>query len=154
MEKTQVMRILDKEHIDYEVCTYEGVVAGLDVARVLNISPASLYKTLVTISKNQNIYVFLVSVDNELDLKKCAQVVNEKSIDLLPNKLLYSTVGYIHGGTSPIGMKKKFKTIIDISAKDKNLIHISGGKIGVQIALNPADLKKVVDYTFADIKKS
>lgn len=153
MEKTQVMRILDKNKIEYNTYTYEGVVSGLDVAEYLNLDKSRMFKTLVTISNTKNIYVFLVSVDSELDLKKAAQVVGEKGLDMLPSANLLNTTGYIHGGCSPIGMKKTFKTVIDESAKMHETIYFSAGKIGFQVEMHLDDLAKVIDFTLADISK-
>lgn len=153
MEKTQVMRILDKNSIEYNTYTYEGVVSGIDVANYLNLDKNKVFKTLVTISNSNNIYVFLVSVDKELDLKKASHVVGEKSLSMLPLKDLLKTTGYIHGGCSPIGMKKSFKTIIDVSSTSHETICFSAGKIGAQVELSLASLARVIDFTIADIAK-
>lgn len=151
--KTNAMRILDQRKIEYKIHTYENAISGIEVADTLNEDYESVFKTLVTISGSKTNYVFVVPVNKELDLKKAAKVVNEKSIEMLKSKDLLPLTGYIHGGCSPIGMKKQFKTIIDISSKDKNKIFISGGKIGCQIEISPIELKKVINYELEDITK-
>lgn len=151
--KTNAMRILDQRKIEYKIHTYENAISGIEVADTLNEDYESVFKTLVTISSSKTNYVFVVPVNKELDLKKAAKVVNEKSIEMLKSKDLLPLTGYIHGGCSPIGMKKQFKTIIDISSKDKDKIFISGGKIGCQIEISPIELKKVINYELEDITK-
>ena len=151
--KTNVMRILDQKKIDYKIHTYENAISGIEVADTLNEDYDKVFKTLVTVSNNKKIYVFLVPVDKELDLKKAAKSVNEKSIEMLKSANLLSLTGYIHGGCSPIGMKKQFKTIIDISSSNKDKIFISGGKIGYQIEIELNDLRKVIDFELQDITK-
>lgn len=151
--KTNAMRILDQRKIEYKMHTYENAISGIEVADTLNEDYEGVFKTLVTISSSKTNYVFVVPVNKELDLKKAAKVVNEKSIEMLKSKDLLPLTGYIHGGCSPIGMKKQFKTIIDISSKDKNKIFISGGKIGCQIEISPIELKKVINYELEDITK-
>ena len=152
-EKTNVMRILDQKKIDYKIHTYENAISGIEVADTLNEDYDKVFKTLVTVSNNKKNYVFLVPVDKELDLKKAAKSVNEKSIEMLKSANLLSLTGYIHGGCSPIGMKKQFKTIIDISSSNKDKIFISGGKIGYQIEIELNDLRKVIDFELQDITK-
>ena len=151
--KTNVMRILDQKKIDYKNHTYENAISGIEVADTLNEDYDKVFKTLVTVSNNKKNYVFLVPVDKELDLKKAAKSVNEKSIEMLKSANLLSLTGYIHGGCSPIGMKKQFKTIIDISSSNKDKIFISGGKIGYQIEIELNDLRKVIDFELQDITK-
>ena len=153
MEKTQVMRILDKNKIEYNTYNYEGVISGIDVAEFLGINKDQMFKTLVTISNTNNIYVFLVSVNDELDLKKGAIIVNEKSLSMIPSKDLLKTTGYIHGGCSPIGMKKKFRTTIDKKAESFKTIFFSAGKIGFSVEVSLDNLSKVIDFTIADITK-
>ena len=152
-EKTNVMRILDKLKIDYSSHNYlsSGAISGIDVANALSEDPSMVFKTLVTVGKSNNYYVFLVPVDKELDLKKAASSVGEKKIEMVKSKELLSLTGYIHGGCSPIGMKKQFKTIIDISANKFNKIFFSAGKIGYQIETNLNELKKVINFALADI---
>ena len=151
--KTNVIRILDQKKIDYKIHTYENAISGIEVADTLNEDYDKVFKTLVTVSNNKKNYVFLVPVDKELDLKKAAKSVNEKSIEMLKSANLLSLTGYIHGGCSPIGMKKQFKTIIDISSSNKDKIFISGGKIGYQIEIELNDLRKVIDFELQDITK-
>ncbi len=152
-EKTNVMRILDKLKVDYSSHNYlsSGAISGIDVANALSEDPSMVFKTLVTVGKSNNYYVFLVPVDKELDLKKAASSVGEKKIEMVKSKELLSLTGYIHGGCSPIGMKKQFKTIIDISANKFNKIFFSAGKIGYQIETNLNELKKVINFALADI---
>lgn len=148
MVKTNVMRILDREKIKYKSYTYAdtAAISGEEVAQVLNLNPKQIFKTLVTIGKSGNHYVFLVPVSEDLDLKKAGNSVNEKSIQMIKSKDLLALTGYIHGGCSPIGMKKNFSTIIDESAKDFETIIFNAGKIGYQVELELADLRKVIDF--------
>ena len=152
-EKTNVMRILDKLKVDYSSHNYlsSGAISGIDVANALSEDPSMVFKTLVTVGKSNNYYVFLVPVDKELDLKKAASSVGEKKIEMVKSKELLSLTGYIHGGCSPIGMKKQFKTIIDISANKFNKIFFSAGKIGYQIETNLNELKKVINFTLSNV---
>ena len=152
-DKTNVMRILDQKKIEYKSYTYDSSVAlsGMEVANYLNENPNRVFKTLVTVSNTKINYVFLVPVNKELDLKKAALVVNEKSIEMVKSSDLLSLTGYIHGGCSPIGMKKTFKTIIDESAKNYETIMFSGGKIGYQVELKLDNLSKIINYRLYDI---
>lgn len=152
--KTNVMRMLDKAKVIYNHYSYieSGAISGSDVAKVLNQNPNRVFKTLVTVAKSGNHYVFLIPVDRELDLKKAAISVNEKSVEMLKSKDLLPLTGYIHGGCSPIGMKKFFKTVIDSSAKNFDMIIFSAGKIGYQVELSLVDLKKIIDFDLYDIK--
>ncbi len=152
--KTNVMRMLDKAKVIYNHYSYieSGAISGSDVAKVLNQNPNRVFKTLVTVAKSGNHYVFLIPVDRELDLKKAAISVNEKSVEMLKSKDLLPLTGYIHGGCSPIGMKKFFKTVIDSSAKNFDMIIFSAGKIGYQVELSLVDLKKFIDFDLYDIK--
>ena len=152
--KTNVMRMLDKAKVPYNHYSYIGTnaISGFDVANALNQDPNRVFKTLVTVSKSKNHYVFLVPVEAELDLKKAAQAVKEKSIEMLKSKELLPLTGYIHGGCSPVGMKKFFKTVIDISAKNFDTIIFSAGKIGYQVELSLEDLGKVIEFELFDIK--
>lgn len=157
MEKTNVMRILSQKKIDYQVYEYthqENVaVEGLQVAQILNEDPATVFKTLVTKSNTLHYYVFSIPVDKELDLKLCAKVVGEKSVEMIPVKDLLSVTGYVRGGCSFIGMKKQFHTVIDESALKHNKILFSAGKIGYQIEMNPLDLSKVIKICFHSITR-
>lgn len=152
-EKTNAMRVLDQKGIFYKIHSYvnTNAISGIDVATVLQENPNVVFKTLVTESKTGNYYVFLVPVNKELDLKKAAKTVGEKSISMLKQSKLLPLTGYIHGGCSPIGMKKLFKTVIDISANDYDKIIFSGGKIGYQIEISLMDLKKAISFELSDI---
>ena len=152
-EKTNVMRILDQKKINYVSHCYADTdaISGEEVAAVLRQDPNQVFKTLVTIGNSNSYYVFLVPVNRELDLKKAAKAVGEKSISMIKAKDLLPLTGYIHGGCSPIGMKKQFPTVIDETAQIYDDIYISGGRIGTTIRLNPNDLAKVVNAKFADI---
>jgi len=151
--KTNVMRILDQKKINYIVHTYRNAISGIEVADTLHESYDKVFKTLVTVSNTNINYVFVVPVNKELDLKKAAKVVGEKSIEMLKSSNLLPLTGYIHGGCSPIGMKKQFKTIIDISASNKDKIYISAGKIGYQIEIELKELQKVINFKLDDITK-
>lgn len=151
--KTNVMRLLDKKKINYKHYSYADTdaISGIDVALVLGQSPDQVFKTLVTTGKSGQNYVFVVPVNKELDLKKAAASVREKSISMLKSKDLLSLTGYIHGGCSPIGMKKSFQTVIDKSATEFETIIFSAGKIGYQVELGLADLKKIIRFEVQDI---
>ena len=153
-EKTNVMRILEQKKIPYTMRDYteSGAIAGEDVARVLGENPDEVFKTLVTVGKSKQNYVFLVPVNKELNLKKAASAVGEKSIEMIKSKDLLGLTGYVHGGCSPIGMKKVFPTVVDISAENREKIFFSGGKIGFQVELKTEDFKKIINFRFADIK--
>ena len=152
-EKTNVMRVLEQKKIPYESHNYleTGAVSGLDVARVLGEDPDRAFKTLVTVGKSKEHYVFVVPVSKELNLKKAAQSVGEKSIEMIKSKELLPLTGYVHGGCSPIGMKKQFVTTIDESAGKCDRIMFSAGKIGYQVEVSLADLGKVIRFQMADI---
>ena len=153
IEKTNVMRILDQHKIHYAPYCYvdTGVVSGIDVAHVMGQNPDKVFKTLVTIGASRAHYVFVLPSNCELDLKKAAKAVKEKSIEMLKSKDLLPLTGYIHGGCSPIGMKKLFKTTLHISAENYEKIFFSAGKVGYQVEVSPADLKKLVPYEFGDV---
>ena len=152
-EKTNVMRILDQKKINYVGHCYADTdaISGVEVATVLKQDPKQVFKTLVTMGNSKSYYVFLVPVNGELDLKKAAKAVGEKSISMIKSKDLLPLTGYIHGGCSPIGMKKQFKTVIDISAKDFATIIFSGGKIGYQVEVALEELKSVIRFELEDI---
>jgi len=151
--KTNVMRILDKLKVEYKSYSYADTdaISGIDVAKVLNQNPDRVFKTLVTIGKSKNYYVFMIPVAEELDLKKAAESVNEKSVEMIKSKDLLPVTGYIHGGCSPIGMKKSFVTTIDTSAANFDTIMFSAGKIGYQVEMSLEELKKVIKFNLADI---
>ena len=152
-EKTNVMRILDGQRIPYKSHTYADTdaISGTEVAAVLGQDPNRVFKTLVTEGHSKKNYVFLVPVHKELDLKKAAKAVREKSIVMIKSKDLLPLTGYIHGGCSPIGMKKQFTTVIDGSAQAFDTIMFSGGKIGYQVELSLQDLKTILRFDMADI---
>lgn len=155
MEKTNVMRVLDQKKIPYRHYEYNNdrAYSGTEIAQFLGQDAKRVYKTLVTVAKSGKNYVFLVPVEEELDLKKAAKAAGEKSIEMLKSKELLPLTGYVHGGCSPIGMKKSFVTFIQETAKEQESIIFSGGKIGYQVEVSPEDLAKVVRYTFVDIIK-
>ncbi|MBQ3389807.1 MAG: Cys-tRNA(Pro) deacylase [Firmicutes bacterium] len=152
-DKTNVMRILDQKKVPYEHYTYAdtGAISGQEVAAVLGQNPDQVFKTLVTVGKTGQHYVFVVPVSGELDLKKAASAVGEKSIAMIKSKELLPLTGYVHGGCSPIGMKKFFPTTIDASAGNHKTILFSAGKIGYQVEVSPEDLAKVIKYQLAEI---
>lgn len=151
--KTNVMRMLDKAKVNYKHYTYAetDAVSGIEVATVLKQNPLQVFKTLVTVAKSGQHYVFLIPVEKELDLKKAAHAVNEKSVEMLKSKDLLPLTGYIHGGCSPIGMKKFFKTTIDSSAQNFNTIIFSAGKIGYQVEMSLDELRKVIRFELKEI---
>ena len=153
-DKTNVMRSLDQKKIKYKVHEYKesGAVSGVEVAAALGQDPKRAFKTLVTIGKSGNHYVFMVPVAEELDLKKAAKCVGEKNIEMIKSKELLPLTGYIHGGCSPVGMKKFFRTVIDKSVLDiEDTIFFSAGKIGFQIETDYSELKKVIKIEEDDI---
>lgn len=152
-EKTNVMRILDQKKIPYESYTYDTTeaISGMEVATVLHQNPKQVFKTLVTVGASKKNYVFVVPVCGELNLKKAAKAVGEKKIEMIKSKELLPLTGYVHGGCSPIGMKKLFTTVIHESAKECDTIIFSGGRIGYQVEVTVEDLKKVIPVTLQDI---
>jgi Cys-tRNA(Pro)/Cys-tRNA(Cys) deacylase len=152
-EKTNAMRKLASMKIAFKEHYYAdtGAIAGADVARALGEDPARVFKTLVTVGKTGAHYVFLVPVEEELDLKKAASAVGEKSVEMIKSKELLPLTGYIHGGCSPIGMKKFFRTVVHATAENFPTIYFSGGKIGLQIELPPETLARVIPFEYADI---
>lgn len=152
-DKTNVMRILDQKKIEYKEHTYlnTGAIGGQEVAEALGEDANRVFKTLVTVGKTGNHYVFLVPVNKELNLKKAAKAVNEKKIEMIKSKELLPLTGYIHGGCSPIGMKKFFKTTIHSTAENYDTIMFSAGKIGYQVETSLNSLKKVIRFDLEDI---
>ena len=152
-EKTNVMRVLDQKKVSYVSHSYvdTDAISGVEVAKVLNQDPNQVFKTLVTIGASKKYYVYLVPVHRELDLKMAAKAVGEKSIVMLPAKDLLPLTGYIHGGCSPIGMKKQFQTTIDHTAANFDTIVFSAGKIGYQVELPLEELKKVIRFELKEI---
>ena len=152
-EKTNVMRILDQKKIAYEAHYYDSTeaISGMEVATILGQNPNRVFKTLVTVGASKRNYVFVVPVCGELNLKKAAKAVGEKSIEMIKSKELLLLTGYIHGGCSPIGMKKLFTTVIDETAVLYDTIIFSGGKIGYQVELSIEELKNVIPFELEDI---
>lgn len=155
-DKTNVMRVLDAKKITYESHSYEADprLTGEEIAGILGEDAAKVFKTLVTQGKSGGYYVFVVPVQAELDLKKAAKAAGEKSIAMIKQKDLLGLTGYVHGGCSPVGMKKQFPTFIHESAETFEKIYVSAGKVGFQIELAPGDLMSVVGCKSADIVAS
>lgn len=150
-DKTNVMRILDSKKIWYRALYYSDSISGVDVAHELGNNTKQTFKTLVTISNTNEHFVFVIPVEFELDLKKAAKVVGVKSISMIKQKNLLPLTGYIHGGCSPFGMKKYFKTVIDKSALDFETIFVSAGKVGYQVEVKTEDISKVIRVLFEEI---
>lgn len=152
MEKTNVMRLLDVAKIEYKAHEYPmDVVDGLSVAKELGENPECVFKTLVCVSSNKEYVVFCVPVTGELNLKKAAKAAGCKAIELIPQKQLLPLTGYVHGGCSPIGMKKAFPTYIDETAMLFDTIYVSGGRRGHQVEVNPQALLDYVHGSFVDL---
>ena len=151
--KTNAMRILDKNKISYSVNTYQcdEFIDGVHIADMLGQSYEISFKTLVAVGKSKSYFVFALPVDKELDLKKAAKAVGEKSVELLHVKDINAVTGYIRGGCTPIGMKKQYKTVIHSTALNHSKIIVSGGRLGSQIELSPSDLARVTGAEFVDI---
>ena len=152
-EKTNVMRLLEQAKVEYKHYSYANTdaISGVEVAEVLGQNVDKVFKTLVIVGKSGEHYVFVVPVAEELDLKKAAKAVGEKSVEMLHVKEITKVTGYVRGGCTAIGMKKQFPTVIDESACTQKLIYVSGGKIGMQIRLKPDDLKKAANAEYAAI---
>ncbi|MDR0819581.1 MAG: Cys-tRNA(Pro) deacylase [Oscillospiraceae bacterium] len=152
-EKTNVMRLLEQKGIKYKSYNYANTdaVSGIDVATALGQDPARVFKTLVTIGKSGGHYVFVIPVAEELDLKKAAKSVGEKSVEMIKAKELLPLTGYMHGGCSPIGMKKAFITTIDSSAENFESFCFSAGKIGYQVEVALNDLSKIINFQLAEL---
>lgn len=152
-DKTNVMRILDSKNVEYKFYSYEAdaTLTGIDVAHKLNKDENAVFKTLVTVGKSKEHYVFVIPVNRELDLKKASKSVSEKNISMVKSKDLLALTGYIHGGCSPIGMKKSFKTVLHDSASNLDSITFSAGKIGYQVEIDINDISKIIVYSTADI---
>ena len=152
-EKTNVMRTLERLKIPYQEHFYgdTGAVSGMEVAAVLGEDPRRTFKTLVTVGKSRNHYVFMIPVAEELDLKKAAAAVGEKALEMLKSKDLLPLTGYVHGGCSPIGMKKQFRTVIHETAADFPTVMFSAGKIGYQVECSLDSLRKAIPVECADV---
>ncbi len=151
--KTNAMRILDSQKIPYEYETYtcDEFTDGIQVADMLGYEHRLVYKTLVTAGKSGGYYVFVIPVEAEIDFKKAAKAVGEKSLSMLPLRELTKVTGYVRGGCTSIGMKKQYPTVVQEDAKALCAMYVSGGKLGMQIKLAPEDLKKAAKAEFADI---
>jgi Cys-tRNA(Pro)/Cys-tRNA(Cys) deacylase len=154
--KTNAIRILDAKKIAYEVLTYDnkdGKIDGVSVAEKIGRNPKEVYRTLVAQGASKNIYVFVIPVEAELDLKKAAKAASEKNVEMIPVKDIQKWTGYIRGGCSPIGMKKEYKTVIDETCLEHDAIVVSAGKIGVQMVIDPNVLKNLTKAELSDVRK-
>ena len=151
--KTNAMRILDKNKIPYEILNYEcgEFIDGLHTAEATGAPVEQSFKTLVMQGKSRQYYVFVIPIADEVDLKAAARAVGEKSVEMIHVKDITAITGYVRGGCTPIGMKKQFPTVIQEDAKELEYMHVSGGKLGMQIRLAPQDLQKVAKAEFADV---
>ena len=157
MEKTNVMRLLDAAKIpygSYEYAAPDGALSGVEVARQLGLEEERVFKTLVTQASSGKYYVFVIPVAEELNLKKAASAVHEKKIEMIKSRELLPLTGYIHGGCSPIGMKKRYPTFIDETAQLFDTILVSGGRIGTQMELAPDDLCRLAEAKYVDLTKN
>jgi len=152
-DKTNCMRVLESKKIPYTPHLYEAdpTLSGEDIAGILGEPADQVFKTLVTTGKPQRYYVFVIPVNTELNLKKAAAAVGEKSISMIPQRDLLPLTGYVHGGCSPIGMKKRFPSYIHQSAEGLDRIFVSAGRVGCQVELAPADLIRVAELVPADL---
>jgi Cys-tRNA(Pro)/Cys-tRNA(Cys) deacylase len=154
IEKTNAVRLLDGKSINYSVFTYDNsLFNAVEVANYLGQDPAMLFKTLVTVGRSGEHYVFMTPSEKELDLKKAAKAAGEKSLEMIHQRDLLPLTGYVHGGCSPLGMKKQFKTFIDSSAENFDTVYFSGGRVGLQIAMPLNELQKAVPVQPVDIIK-
>ena len=153
-QKTNVMRILEKKKISYQAHSYphgKEPVDGATVARLLGQDPQQVYKTLVAQGHSKNYYVFVIPIEEEIDLKKAARAAGEKSLEMLPVRTLTTVTGYVRGGCTAIGMKKQFPTIIQEDASKLTKMYVSGGKLGMQLKLAPEDFKIAAKASYADV---
>ena len=154
MTKTNAVRMLDSAGISYTAREYDvsdGELSGVAVARKIGREPERVFKTLVTEGKATGLYVFVIPCNVELDLKKAARAAGDKYIEMIKSRDLEPKTGYIHGGCSPIGMKKLFPTFVDETAQLYDTINVSGGRVGLQVELSPADLAKLTGAIFCDL---
>lgn len=150
------MRLLDKAKIKYEPHEYphgSEAVDGLTVAKLCGFDPECVFKTLVARGTSKNVYVFVIPVSSELDLKKAAKAAGEKSVEMVKVSEINALTGYIRGGCSPVGMKKRYPTFINESAKAKSTVYVSAGKIGSQVELEPLALAEICDAQFSELVK-
>ncbi|EGT4145415.1 Cys-tRNA(Pro) deacylase [Clostridium perfringens] len=154
--KTNAMRILDSKKVSYEMLNYEsedGKIDGISVAHKIGVDEKNVFKTLVAQGTSKELYVFVIPVAEELDLKNAAKIAGEKKVEMIAVKDILKYTGYIRGGCSPIGLKRDYRTFIHESAKDLDFMIVSAGKIGHQIKMNPKDLVSVVEGKFAFLIK-
>ena len=153
MEKTNAARLIEKKGIEHTLLSYEceGALSGTEVASLLGLDPDTVFKTLVTVSSSNRYYVFMIPVASSLDLKKAAKAAGEKKIEMIKDRELLPLTGYVHGGCSPIGMKKFFITTIDASAIIQDKTIFSAGKIGYQVETTLEELKKIITFKLEDI---
>ncbi|EGT3607955.1 aminoacyl-tRNA deacylase [Clostridium perfringens] len=154
--KTNAMRILDSKKVSYEMLSYEsedGKIDGISVAHKIGVDEKNVFKTLVAQGTSKELYVFVIPVEEELDLKNAAKIAGEKKVEMIAVKDILKYTGYIRGGCSPIGLKRDYRTFIHESAKGLDFMIVSAGKIGHQIKLNPNDLVKVVSGKFENLIK-
>ena len=151
--KTNVMRLLDRAKISYEILNYacEVFTDGLEVARKTGVPPAQSFKTLVVQGKSHAYYVLVIPTEKEIDLKKAAHYLGEKSVEMIPVKEIQNVTGYIRGGCSPLGMKKEYRTVIQQEAADYPKIYVSGGRLGSTVCLAPGDLLAAAHAEYADV---
>ena len=152
-DKTNVMRVLDSRKIEYQSHSYEpdASMSGEEIAKILGEDASRFFKTLVTQGKSKAYYVFVIPVKEELDLKKVAKAAGEKAIAMIRQKDLLPLTGYVHGGCSPVGMKKQFPTFVHETAGNYDKMFVSAGKVGFQVELAPEDLKSAVHFEYADL---
>lgn len=156
VNKTNAIRILDSKKISYELFTYDstgGKIAGISVAEKIHKDPKKVFKTLVTQGSSKSLYVFVIPVEEELDLKKAAKAAGEKKIEMIPVKDIQKWTGYIRGGCSPVGMKKGYPTFVHESAQEEGSIVVSAGKIGLQLEVTLENLVEVTGATIIDLVK-
>ncbi len=153
LEKTNALRLLDRAKIPYEARSYPcgEFTDGLEVAQLLGLDPQEVCKTLVTVGKSGGHFVFVLPVNRELDRKKAASLVGEKSLEMLPVKDLLAVTGYIRGGCTALGMKKAFPTVVEQTLRDRESIYVSGGRRGLQLRLAPQDLVRAVGAVWGDV---
>jgi len=152
-DKTNVIRLFEQNRVDHKLRTYDPdpTMSGGEIAALLGEDSDKVFKTLVTQGRSGRYYVFVIPVNEELDLKKAAKAVNEKSVSMIKQKDLLPLTGYVHGGCSPIGMKKQFPTFFHDSIKDLERIYFSAGKVGYQVETAVSDLKAMLVYNITDL---
>ena len=152
-DKTNVMRVLDSKKIAYNSYSYtpDSSLTGEEIAKLLNEDVERVFKTLVTQAKSGGYYVFVIPVSKELNLKKAAAAVHEKAVSMIKQKELLPLTGYVHGGCSPVGMKKQFPTVIHETAQNFEKIFVSAGRVGNQVELSPEELSSLVRASYADV---